>query len=59
MFDYLVKNGVDRADIIIEDQALCTIDNLTYSLPFIEELQKEYARPLRIGGFRIILFARI
>lgn len=23
MFDYLVKNGVDRADIIMEDRALC------------------------------------
>ena len=59
MFDYLVKNGVDSVDISIEDQALCTKDNLVYSLPFIEDLQKEYARPLRIGGFRIILFARI
>ena len=59
MFDYLVNNGADSDNISIEDQALCTKDNLTYSLPFIEELQKEYARPLRIGGFRIILFARI
>lgn len=57
MLDYLVKNGVDSADISIEDQALCTVDNLVNSLVFIEELQKEYARPLRIGivtgGFHI------
>ena len=63
MFDYLVKNGVGNADISIEDQALCTKDNLTYSLPFIEELQKEYARPLRIGivtgGFHIPRTKRI
>ena len=63
MFDYLVKNGVDSADIFMEDRALCTIDNLTYSLPFIEELQKEYAMPLRIGivtgGFHIPRTKRI
>ena len=63
MFDYLVKNGVDSADITVEDQALCTVDNLEYSLPIIEELQKEYAKPLRIGivtgGFHIPRTRRI
>ena len=63
MFDYLVKNGVDSADITVEDQALCTVDNLAYSLPIIEELQKEYAKPLRIGivtgGFHIPRTRRI
>ena len=63
MFDYLVKSGVDSADITVEDQALCTVDNLAYSLPIIEELQKEYAKPLRIGivtgGFHIPRTMRI
>lgn len=63
MFDYLVKNGVDSADITVEDQALSTVDNLAYSLPIIEELQKEYANPLRIGivtgGFHIPRTRRI
>ena len=63
MFDYLVNNGIDSADISIEDQALCTKDNLVYSLPFIEELQKEYAGPLRIGivtgGFHLPRTKRI
>ncbi|WP_316630761.1 YdcF family protein [uncultured Ruminococcus sp.] len=63
MRDYLVKNGVGSADISVEDQALCTKDNLVYSLPFIEEVQKEYARPLRIGivtgGFHLPRTKRI
>ena len=63
MFDYLVKNGVDSADITVEDQALCTVDNLAYPLPIIEELQKKYAKPLRIGivtgGFHIPRTKRI
>ncbi|MEI5906638.1 YdcF family protein [Bacillus spongiae] len=37
MKDYLLKQGIDEARIIIEDQATSTYENIAYSIPLMEE----------------------
>lgn len=58
MASYLIENGVAKARILIENHATCTRENLENSLAIIQNLQKDYQKPVRIGivtaGFHIL-----
>lgn len=55
MHDYLVEHGVDSAQIILEDQSYSTIQNLTYSMERLNELEYDTSAGVAVvsNGFHL------